>query len=63
MQLNKEMKWNMDNHDNNTIYLDIDNLFGGQIKVTELNEDELENYSKSYSDFIADKSSSNEKEK
>ena len=53
----------MDNRDNNTIYLDINNLFGGQIKVTELNEDELEDYSKSYSDFIADKSSSNEKEK
>ncbi len=53
----------MDNHDDNTIYLDINNLFGGQIKVTELNEDELEDYSKSYSDFIADKSSSNEKEK
>ena len=53
----------MDNHDDNTIYLDIKNLFGGQIKVTELNEDELEKYPKSYSDFIAEKSSSNEEEK
>lgn len=39
------------------INIRIDELFGGEIEIKELDADELEQYSQSYADFISNKSS------